>query len=201
MAATSPAVTLRCTSFRASQQTKPNVSSASPASRPTSDPERVSRGEPIRSETSSDGEAASADLAPSSPLESILRDQVIRPAREREPVGHCLQIAAVLGCSNVFIRRYRSRRWPGESAAAEFSSVHQAFLSSTYTSKLITHVGVVWENFYRIINSKSTRAGRRMSDSGAARCASPRWKCRSRDPIGPPGWSVPRRIVPQAASS
>jgi hypothetical protein len=61
MAATGPAVTLPCWSFRASQQTKPNVSSATPASRPTSDPEPVSRGEPIRSETSRDGEAASAN--------------------------------------------------------------------------------------------------------------------------------------------
>jgi len=55
-------------------------------------------------------------------------------------------------------------------------------------------------NFCRMINSKSTRAGRRMSDSDAARCASPRWKCRSRDPIGLPGWSVPRQIVLRAAS-
>src|ERR1700675_2214844 len=60
MAATGPAVTLLCRSFRASQQTKPNVSSATPASCPTSDPERVPRGEPIRTEISTDGEAASA---------------------------------------------------------------------------------------------------------------------------------------------
>jgi hypothetical protein len=61
MAATGPAVTRLFWSFRASQQTKPNVSSAVPDSRPTTEPWRVSRGEPTRSETIRDGQAASAN--------------------------------------------------------------------------------------------------------------------------------------------
>jgi len=66
MAATGPAVTRFCWSFRASQQTKPNVSSASPASRPTTDAERPSRGEPSRSEIRRDGEVANANPAAAS---------------------------------------------------------------------------------------------------------------------------------------
>lgn len=50
MAATGPAVTLLRWSFRASQQTKPNVSSATPASRPTSQATRSAYREMNRSE-------------------------------------------------------------------------------------------------------------------------------------------------------